>query len=75
MMASLSNAGFIGLPTAFAVFGEQGLSSSLMYFIVGTIVGNSIILPWIQKDAATTKGESMGANIWETIKRSLPAAR
>ncbi len=69
VMASLSNAGFIGLPTAFAVFGEQGLSSSLMYFIVGTIVGNSIILPWIQKDAATTKGESMGANIWETIKK------
>ena len=69
VMASLSNAGFIGLPTAAAVFGEQGLSSSLMYFIVGTIVGNSIILPWIQKDAAATKGIPMGSSFWDTVKK------
>ena len=59
-MASLSNAGFIGLPTAYAVFGDQGLTSSLMYFVIGTIVGNSIILPWIQRDAAVTQGVRMG---------------
>ena len=69
VMASLSNAGFIGLPTAYAVFGDQGLTSSLMYFVIGTIVGNSIILPWIQRDAAVTQGVRMGGSVFGTLKK------
>ena len=69
VMASLSNAGFIGLPSAYAVFGDQGLTSSLMYFVIGTIVGNSIILPWIQRDAAVTQGVSMGGSVFGTLKK------
>ena len=33
------------------------------------IVGNSIILPWIQRDAAVTQGVRMGGSVFGTLKK------
>lgn len=68
---SLSNAGFMGLPVASALFGETGMIPALFYFIANAVMVNSIGYMDISADGFAVRGEKGKREARDLIKRLL----
>lgn len=66
---ALSNAGFMGLPVASALFGEPGMPPALFYFIANAVMVNSVGYMDISADGFMVKGEKGKREALDLIKR------
>ncbi len=55
---SLSNAGFMGLPVAMAIFGDEGMIFAIFYFVANAAFMNSIGYLGIERDGSLMAGGS-----------------
>lgn len=55
---SLSNAGFMGLPVAMAIFGDEGMIFAIFYFVANAAFMNSIGYIGIERDGEKMSGET-----------------
>lgn len=66
---ALSNAGFMGLPVASALFGETGMPPALFYFIANAVMVNSVGYIDISADGFAVRGEKGKREAADIIKR------
>jgi predicted permease len=71
VLFSLSNAGYMGLPVAMAIFGDDGMLFALFYFAANSAFMNSIGYIGIERDGMLISGGSGGRGARALLKQIL----
>lgn len=66
---ALSNAGFMGIPVATALFGNPGMPPALFYFVANAVMVNSVGYMDISADGFASNGEKGKIELIDLIKK------